>query len=229
MSFNGAIFITGTDTGVGKTYVACALAHALRQRGVDVGVMKPIATGCTPDASGRLVSEDALALSEAARSKDPMELINPEAFAPPLAPSVAARLSGRTLDIQRLMRAFRELRTRHQVLLVEGVGGLLVPISEHHTVRDLAQKLALPLLIVARNALGTINHTALTVEASRTAGLEVLGIVLNRHPGLLADDPSVETNAEEIERLSGARVLARFTEGAGPHAADSLIDKLSAM
>jgi dethiobiotin synthetase len=203
------VFVTGTGTGVGKTFVACALVRALRARGVDVGAMKPVATGCSKGPGGRLVSEDASALLAASGASDPLELVTPQAFEPPLAPTAAARLSGASFDKARVLDAFRELASRHRALVVEGVGGLLVPLGERYTVRDLARELGAPLLVVARDELGTINHTALTVEAALSGGLQVRGVVLDRPPGG-GPDLSVETNAEEIERLTGVRVLARL-------------------
>ncbi len=209
------LFVTGTDTGVGKTFVACALARHLRARGVDVGVMKPVASGCVREGES-FRCEDAESLIAASGAADPPGLVTPVAFEAPLAPTAAARLSGRAFDREAVFRAFAELRSRHEVLLIEGIGGLLVPLTydpgrpdDRWTVRDMAGQMHAPLLVVSRDALGTINHTALTCESARAAGLEVRGIVLNRTPGTDADT-STGTNAEEIEALSGVKVVARF-------------------
>jgi dethiobiotin synthetase len=203
------LFVTATDTGVGKTFVACALARSLRARGRDVGVMKPVASGCVAEGGGGLECEDARLLVSASGTDDAPSLVTPVAFEPPLAPTAAARASGSSFDKRCVLDAFGRLRSGHEVLIVEGIGGLMVPLEGRYTVRDLARDMGAPVLIVARDALGTINHTALTVEAASRAGLEVRGIVLNMPPGL-AQDLSTRTNAEEIEGLTGVRVVARL-------------------
>ena len=186
------LFVTGTDTGVGKTWVASMLAAGLRARGVDVGVMKPVAAG------GR---EDALQLQAAAGVDDPLELINPICLDHPLAPSVAARLEGRRVTWRPLLTAFQQLSQQHACLVVEGVGGLLAPLGPG-SVADLARLLGLPLVIVARTGLGTINHSLLTWSEARRRGLPVAGWIfttLTPTPGA-AD----ATSPDEIVRLSGA-------------------------
>jgi len=198
-------FITGTDTGVGKTAVACMIAACLKRRGMDVGVMKPIATGGMRTATG-LVSEDARALAAVAGVEDPYPLINPVGYEAPLAPSVAAREAQRGVDLLAVWRAYETLRQRHPVMIVEGVGGIMVPITDGFFVADMAQMIGLPLIVVARAGLGTINHTLLTLECARAKGLTVLGIILNGARGADAD-PSEKSNAEEIVRVSGARIL----------------------
>ncbi|HYE98961.1 MAG TPA: dethiobiotin synthase [Planctomycetota bacterium] len=182
MSSLPSIFITGTDTGVGKTWVTAGLAAALRRRQVDVGVFKPVASGA------RGVSDDTLLLKAAAGVDDPPDLITPQLFRDPLAPSVAARREGRSVDLRAVDRAWARLRSTHDVVLVEGVGGLLVPLRPRWPVAALVRRLKLPLVVVTRPHLGTINHTVLTVRAAEAFGLRVLGLVLNRHvpgrPGL---------------------------------------------
>jgi dethiobiotin synthetase len=195
------IFVTGTDTGVGKTEVSCALVAAARAAGLDVGAMKPAQSGVEPG-----VPTDADRLRAAAGGGDPAGLVCPFSFAPPLAPGVAARLGGATITLEAVLTAARALAARHAALLVEGAGGLLVPLTPRETYADLAVALGLPVLVVARAGLGTVNHTALTVEALRARGLAVAGIVLNRTTP--EDDPSVPHNAAEIERLTGLAPLA---------------------
>jgi dethiobiotin synthetase len=191
-------FITGTDTGVGKTVVTCTLAAALRARGVDVGVMKPIA-------SGGDVSEDARLLKAAAQVDDSLELINPICLRQPLAPSVAARLEGRCVTWEPIRDAFRELTDRHEVLLVEGIGGLLVPLGPGSVV-DLAHQLGLPLLIVARTNLGTINHSLLTWSVAQQHQLPVAGWIFN-HPTAAPRGLAESSSPAEIVRLSGCASL----------------------
>jgi len=195
------LFVTGTDTGVGKTEVSCALVAAARADGFDLGAMKPAQSGVEPGDPG-----DAQRLRAAAGETDPPELVCPYTFAAPLAPGVAARLAGVEIRLEVILEAAQVLAARHTALLVEGAGGLLVPLTPRHTYADLAVALGLPVLVVARVGLGTVNHTALTVEALRARGLAVAGVVLNRTSA--ESDPSVPHNAAEIERLTGAKVLA---------------------
>ena len=195
------LFVTATDTGVGKTEVACALVRGHRRLGLDVAAMKPAQSG-----HGRGEPSDAARLAEAAGGGDPPELVCPYTFAAPLAPAVAARVEGRSVSLPRILEAAAALAGRHAALVVEGAGGLLTPLTEDATYADLAAALGLPVLVVARAGLGTVNHTALTVEALRARGLRVHGVVLNRTTR--AADPSEAHNAPEIERLTGARVLA---------------------
>ena len=198
-------FITGTDTGVGKTAVACMIAACLKKRGGNVGVLKPIATGGRATPSG-LVSDDALALAAVAGVDDPYELVNPVCLEAPLAPSVAAREAGKPIDVSVVWRALGTLRERHETMIVEGIGGIMVPISDGFLVSDLARMIGLPLIVVAQAGLGTINHTLLTLEHARAKGLSVAGIILNGARGG-GDDPSEKTNAAEIARHGGVRVL----------------------
>lgn len=192
------VFITGTDTDVGKTFVAAGLAAALRRRGVDVGVMKPVA-------SGRL--DDTRLLRAASGTADSQDQVTPVRLKAPLSPHLAARLEHRRIDIRTIERAYRGLAARHEVMIVEGAGGLLVPIRDGFTMADLAKRLGLPLLIVARDALGTINHTTLTVEAARSRGLQVVGVVVNRsRPG--RPDLAERLNPEAIAKAAQVVVLA---------------------
>lgn len=201
------IFITGTDTGVGKTFVASAIAGVLRNGGIDVGVMKPVETGCVEE-DGALVPADALKLKEASGSGDAMDLVNPYRFAAPLAPSVAASLEEREIRIEKIAEAFNVISQRHDFIIVEGAGGLMVPLTESETFADLAASLNIPIVIVAPSRLGVINHTLLTVEAARKRGIEVSGIILNNPALPHGGDLSGERNAEVIRRFSCAPLLA---------------------
>ena len=168
------LFVTGTDTGVGKTLVACAIVRALRARDLEPGVMKPIETGVGED--GPL---DALALQCAAETLDPAELICPQQFSVAAAPRAAAREAEREVDLLAVRSAYTEICKRHELVVVEGAGGLLVPITDELDMAGLAGELGLPLLIVARASLGTINHTLLTIEVARERGLEIAGVVIS--------------------------------------------------
>ena len=203
-----ALFITGTDTGVGKTFVACALAVALRARGRRVTVMKPIETGVDGE------PEDARCLREAAADPAPLEAICPIRLRAPLAPTIAAVREGATIDVDALVRLIARRAAEADVLLVEGAGGLLVPIAGRTTYLELAERCRLPVLIVGANRLGTINHCALTAGVARAAGLDVRGFVLSQPTA--ETDASAATNAEAIGTLTGLPCL-----GVLPHCAAS--------
>lgn len=173
-----AFFVTGTDTACGKTRVACALARALREGGRRVRVLKPVETGCA-QRGGTRIPEDALALAAAAGDDAPLERLCPYALALAAAPEVAARAAGVEIDVQRIAAALAAAREGADAVIVEGAGGLLVPIAPDLDTAELARRLALPLLVVARAALGTINHTRLTLEAARARGLRVLGVAVS--------------------------------------------------
>jgi len=208
MTEGRGIFVTATDTAVGKTFVAAGLAKALKALGLDVGVMKPIASGGRKTESG-LISDDARVLAEAIGTPDELALVNPVCFEAPLAPLVAARLEGVRVDLGAVWRAYETLAARHEFLVVEGVGGLLVPIDEGATVLDLIVMLRLPALVVTRPALGTINHTLLTVRYAREHGIEVVGLVMDAvEPG----EPTMaeETNPAILEAWAKIPVLANF-------------------
>jgi dethiobiotin synthetase len=194
------LFVTGTDTGVGKTFVACALARGLRAAGVDVGVMKPIETGVPPTGP-----EDARALRSAAGVEDPLELICPIRFALPASPEAAAQAEGRSVSRADLRKTFGFLARRHQFMLVEGAGGLLVPIDPQHDMADLARELDLPLLVVTRARLGTVNHTRLTLEVAEARGLEVFGVVISHSS---ADETEGERrNLDGLRSRLGSRLV----------------------
>lgn len=201
MKSSSAFFVTATDTGVGKSVVAAGIAFALRQMGHDVGVVKPLATGCR-SVRGRLVSDDAELLARAAGSTDDPALINPVAFRRPLAPYTAARLEGKRVDIARIKRAVATLRRRHDRLIVEGIGGIMVPIARQYLVRDLIADLRIPAVVVARPALGTLNHTLMTLACARERGIDVRALIVNfsRPP---SRDPAERTNVADLRALSG--------------------------
>ncbi|HWO41508.1 MAG TPA: dethiobiotin synthase [Candidatus Eisenbacteria bacterium] len=201
------LFITGTDTGVGKTFVACALAGFLRNSGYKVGVMKPAETGCAEN-RGELVPQDAVQLKEASGCEFPLEKICPYRFREPLAPSVAAEREGARIDIDRLIEVYGELSIAHDVTLVEGAGGLMVPLLPSYTYADLARVLRLPVLLVAANRLGALNHTLLTLEHASCKGLGVLGYVLNQTEEQRS--PAAETNREALAWLTGVPCAGEF-------------------
>jgi len=166
------LFITGTDTGAGKTFVTAGLARLWRREGRPFRVCKPVATGAEDD-----WSEDTRLLAEAAGDPD-LAAITPYTFAIPAAPPVAARLAGTSLRLEDLTAAVRRRANQGYAVLVEGVGGFLCPLTKHETVADLAVELALPLIVVSRRSLGTLNHTLLTVEAAQRRGLRLVYVVV---------------------------------------------------
>lgn len=200
------IFITGTDTGVGKTAVAAALAFLLRQRGVRVGVMKPVTSGCI-EKVGRLVSEDAELLAAGAGIAVSDE-VAPYLLREPVAPSAAAEKEGVRIEFSRILAAYHRLADQYDFVIVEGAGGLMVPLAGGLLVADLVKLLALPLLVVARPGLGTVNHTLLTCFAARQLELQVRGVVVNGFP----ENPGLAeaTAPHMIDSLSGVPLLGRF-------------------
>ena len=202
-SFPKGIFVTGTDTGVGKTVVSAALAWTLKQSGKKVVVMKPVQTGT---ASAQLM--DIEFVQRVIGTNYPIEEVCPYRFPHPLAPSVAASLLGQKVDLDKIRSAFYKLASTHEAVIVEGAGGLLVPITEDYLMSDLAFDLNLALLIVTRPSLGTLNHTLLTVESARARGLKVLGIVINRFPS--NPDVAENTNPGLITKMTGEQLLGVF-------------------
>ncbi len=219
MNMRGML-ITATDTGVGKTWITSVLARELTRRGHRVGVLKPVSTSGIRTDDGTLVSPDALALREALGADVTLERITPLTLEGNVAPSVAIRQSGLQLDVDELLSLTREAiawwSECAELVLVEGVGGLLCPLVGRFTVADLAVALDYPMLIVARRGLGTINHTALTVEAARSRGIRVAGLILN---GSEPSEPSMarETNPQEIANLlPDIPILAEISHSPDP-------------
>lgn len=218
MKLNKGIFVIGTDTGVGKTVVASAVAMCLREKKIKVGVMKPIATGCMP-VGGRIYSSDAIYLFEAAENEYAY-LSNPIRFEDPLAPYVAAQCEKTKIDLQKVIKAYSELRQHYDYLVVEGIGGLMVPFQESYFVSDLVKEFGLPVVIVASTKLGTINHTLLTIEMSRSRGLNVKGVIFNHfNEGALS--VAEKTAPQVIKDLAKIPVL-----GIIPHMKDVNVEKM---
>jgi dethiobiotin synthetase len=198
-SFN--LLITGTDTGVGKTTFAAGLAAALQSAGRRVGVLKPAETGCEPAPAGEPIAADARRLAYFADCDAEPLTVCPFRFRDPLAPSIAARREGRKVDLARIAESYDRLAASHDVVLVEGAGGLLVPLWDRLTFADLCLRLELRLLLVVGNKLGAINHALLTLSHARHAGLAVAGYVINA----LAPEPDLaaETNVALLRELVG--------------------------
>ena len=193
-------FITGTDTDVGKTYVTTRLIRALRARGVDAVGFKPLCCGSRDDAEAlRAAADNTLTLNE----------VNPVWLRAPAAPFAAALIENRTIDLDLIHEMFVRLRTRHAAVVVEGVGGWLVPIRHDYTAANLADAWQLPVIVVVKNVLGALNHTALTVQAIRATGLSCAGLILNNPP------PVGVPNGEEVQMLARTTNFGVLTEWLG--------------
>ncbi|MCS6291833.1 MAG: dethiobiotin synthase [Nitrospira sp.] len=231
------MFITGTDTAVGKTLVTAILARSLKELGLDVGVMKPVETGVV---KGR--PSDAVRLARAAQVSDSLDFVRPYAFRLPVAPLDAAKTERQTIKIPTLMRAYRQLQAQHDLLLVEGAGGVYVPITPTIDVLDLIEKLKVPVLVVGRAGLGGVNHAMLTLNALRERKIPILALVLNQTvPAKTAVARRQERSTLELLRESaGVPVIgplpymagvdarfARYDWAVGKLAANSEMKKLT--
>jgi dethiobiotin synthetase len=207
------IFITGTDTGVGKTFVAVGLIKILRKTGYMVCPMKPVETGCGFQ-KGKAVPEDSLKLIRSAQVDDTLDMINPYRFRHPLAPAVAAGLGGTAIRKKKIFSAYGKLSKKYDIMIVEGAGGIMVPLYKKYFFLDLIKDLSLPILIVSRPGLGTINHTMLTIEAARNRGIDIIGVIIN-HSVNMKRGVSEKTNPGVIEKLTDIPIL-----GIVPHMED---------
>ena len=192
------IFVTGTDTGVGKTYISCLLIRKLRQCGLIVGAYKPACSGAEWDSSVTPFWTDVALLHSATGLDVPIDLVCPQRFLAPVAPNVAARLEGTTVSNELLISGASEWNHKADVLVIEGAGGLFCPLSDELTVLDLAIRMQASVLVVAANRLGVISHTRLTVERLRQSGLNVAGVLLNELQEPDNDDISRATNSDQI-------------------------------
>jgi len=196
------LFVTGTDTEVGKTFVTRALVRLLRGSGVDALALKPVCAGSR---------EDAEQLYEANDRCESLETINPHYFPDPLAPAVAAGAKAADLTVDALQSWLTPIRSRHDLVLIEGAGGWLVPLNQNETLADLALRVALPVLVVAADRLGCINHTLLTCEAIAKRDIDCMGVVLNRPAA--EGDPSRQSNEQTIRRFCPSPVFGTVEYG----------------
>ncbi len=207
------IFITGTDTGVGKTLVATGIVRWLRTQGIDAVPMKPVQTGADKR-GGKLIAPDlafCLAASGLQPGPDEIRLMSPYLYESACSPHLAGRMNGRYPEISALKDCADTLLLRHQAIIVEGAGGIMVPLNEKDTMLDLMKTLGYPVVLVSRVGLGAINHALLSIQALRAAGLEPIGIVFNQ-----AEPPSLENrfieedNPKTIARLGRVQVLGKM-------------------
>lgn len=201
------VFVTGTDTGVGKTIVSAALAHFLTERGLNVGIMKPVESGVS-DPSG--LGDDGRLLQWAAKCSDGIEDITPYRLRAPLAPAQAAKKEGCFIDFSGLIATAQILGKRHDFLIIEGAGGLMTPLSGGLLMADLAKEIGLPLLVVTTPRLGTINHTLLTIFAAQQMEIPVAGYLINRMPA--QPDEAEETAPHTLASLASADILGVLPE-----------------
>ena len=208
------LFITGSDTGVGKTYVAAMIARALRAEGHTVGVYKPVASGCRRRQGG-LISDDAGMLWKAAGRPGELDRVCPQMFRAPLAPHLAAAEEGRRVDARLLRSGVRYWQARCDTVLVEGAGGLMSPLTDDEYNADLAMDLGYPLVIVVPNRIGAINQALQTLIAAATfrTGLPLAGVVLNQPAAETTADLSIESNGRELAARSVAPLLAEVQCG----------------
>ena len=200
-----SFFITGTDTGIGKTAFTCGLAQLLRNSGIDVGVMKPFATGI-PQKNG-FQSEDVSLLVRYSGTSDPENMINPFFFPISASPYTAAKKLGKNIDIDLVLSNFEKLQSNHDVVLVEGIGGIMTPILKDYFVIDLIKDLNLDTMIVASSKIGTINHTLLTLNLCKKYGVNVSGLVIN---DLGVDNYDLNDLAADLVSLSGVDVISKI-------------------
>jgi len=205
------IFVTGTDTGVGKTIVSATLLCALRSKGIDAVYMKPVQTGCRLHGK-RLIAPDLEMVSSLAGinpSEKERQLMAPCRFRMACSPHLAAELERRKISVPEILRAYAWLKKRHEVVIVEGAGGILTPILRQYSMLNLMQALKLPVVVVARPGLGTINHTLLTLRELRRAKLNILGVVIN-HAVNERKTVIEKDNLKTIERLGRTRIIAEL-------------------
>ncbi len=217
------LFITGTDTDIGKTFISCHLLQEMVRQGKSVAAYKPACSGSVVNRAGKKIWEDVELLHEAAQSKEPKNRICPQTFDLPLAPDRAAKMESRIVDESLLIEGWKWWLDQVDYLLVEGVGGLLSPVSENFLVADLAAQIGYPLLIVADAGLGTINHTLLTIEAAEQRGLSVAAVLLNQTCS--QKDDSASYNREDLASRTKVPILGEMPYCSGgllPDAGDFL-------
>jgi dethiobiotin synthetase len=195
-------FITGTDTDIGKTFTTAGLAGSLRELGIDVGVFKPMMSGVKREDP----TSDAYLLKQLSKDEHSLEVINPFQFDEPLAPYLASKRAGKLISIEEILQKWEDIKNTHDCYLVEGAGGLAVPLGGSFLVSDLARAIGFPLIIIARPSLGTVNHTLLTIHYAKSMGLKVAGVIIN---GLKEEQTGVaeQTNPSLIEEFSGIPVI----------------------
>lgn len=201
-------FVTGTDTGVGKTIITAALIKAAHLLGHKACGMKPIETGCLREGDVYIPS-DGMFIKTIAHMEETVNHVSPCCFENPLAPFPASEIEGRSVDVEKIQTAYRELSKKYDVIIVEGIGGLLVPVTRDYFVLDLAKDLGLPVIVVSKPGLGTINHTMLTVTHAIKEGLDVAGIIIN-YSLPPENTPAEKTNPDVLKKVSPVPLIGIF-------------------
>ena len=214
-----SLFVTGVDTGVGKTVFTCALAHALRLAGINVGVMKPFATGLPR--AGQYKSEDVELLIKSSGVSDPQELVNPYYFEIPASPYMAAKKLEKTIDIDVVLSGFELLQSSHDVVLVEGIGGIMTPILKDYFVADLIKDLNLDSILVTSTKIGSVNHTLLTLDACKKYGIRIAGLVISE----VDSGYSVNDLESDLVSLSGVDVICKIPHVSGIESASKVLQQ----
>lgn len=199
-----SFFISGTDTNVGKTWIAAGLARAIHDIGIDVGVMKPFAAGTAQKIGYK--SEDIQLLANAAKVNDPENLVNPQFFPIPASPYTAMKISNilEKVDVDLILRSFKKLSEMHECVIVEGMGGIMTPILKNYFVTNLINDLDLETIIITRNRIGTLNHTIMTCQMAKKFGIRIKGIIINE---IDLDGYAVDVLKDDIEDITGISVL----------------------
>ena len=201
-------FITGTDTGVGKTIITGALILGLRLLGIKACGMKPVETGCLREGDV-LVPSDGMFIKTIAHMEESVHLVSPCCFEKPLAPLTASQIEGTTVDIEKIRKAYAQLRVIYDAVVVEGIGGLMVPVRQDYFVLDLAKDFGLPVIVVSKPGLGTINHTMLTVTHAIKEGLDVAGVIIN-YSLPPENTPAEKTNPDVLKKVSPVPLIGIF-------------------
>jgi dethiobiotin synthetase len=217
------VFVTATDTGVGKTIVSAVIARLLLKRNIRVGVMKPVTSGCR-EVNGLLVSEDACILAHGAGIPEVSDEMAPYRLRLPIAPSAAAANEGVDIDFRHIQSSYARLADSHDFLIVEGAGGLMAPLTDRLLISDLIEYLSLPALVVARPDLGTVNHTLLTCFAAKQLGIDVRGLVISNYP----EPPGivVESGRGLIDSIADVPLLAVLPHAEG-NSPESIVHDLA--
>jgi dethiobiotin synthetase len=219
------IFVTGTDTGIGKTFVSAILVSKLKARGITCCYYKPISTGCEL-INETLMSEDLIFINKTTNSNFSPEISTPIRYRIPASPFFASIQEEREIDIKGILEQFKRLSEAYGFTIVEGIGGIMVPITKNYFVLDLINDLNLPALVVSRPILGTINHTLMTLTLLKQKGIRILGFVTNGE--IPKDDPTVSTNSKIIEEISGVQFLGHvpFIKNSDPNIASAVADSI---
>ncbi len=199
-----SFFVSGTDTDVGKTWITAGLARAIRNMGIDIGVMKPFAAGTAKESGYK--SDDVQILAEAAKVNDPEELVNPQFFPIPAAPYTAMKMSDilEKVNIDLVLQNFKKLSELHECILVEGMGGIMTPILKNYFITNLINDLNLETVLVTRNRIGTLNHTIMTCQMAKKYGIRIKGIIINE---IDLDGYAVDVLTDDLEDITGVSVL----------------------